>query len=829
MEDINFKKFICYILNCIGATENNKITIFYVDNELKKLAYDGNNSKVQYDDLKHTYAVGVIADARDVTDGVALDVSAPYTSLNDNASNIKQYFNIKQVPSYITIKDNNKQLNVSLSIHQAFNLIKVFFDAKKWYLSQYDNTQNKMSYSSINFRNDNPMYGGFKIAYDKANNEVDDATSSYDKFLANVLRDFIYMVSGATDKINNFDVTTLYVLSKINYYLAKRYAVLSIKNDPKDFYNALKEYNQIAAYDNSFFNNFTYYNKPLDAKDYPRYYQKQILDLLNVGNSTTNDNDVLSYLLVTETNEQIDDVDNPITYNDFNKKFSYLEIYKSLFDKGFESSYYDIKNKFDPINSDMRDIAEYSYNFDYTKIRRKQIVVIKQKINDDITVHFNKHETQIKDILSNIITAIVTVINMIKDNTKDITDKGNVNEAINEAKTIVSNNGVGGIAESVDGIVPSVELKNATTIAAAGAGAILKYYSNAAWTIADFNNNAGTAANNIRDAVIAAATAAGFDEVNRNAIVNDITNVFIKNVIKDVDIGNIPITAANNVIVKVITSDPIIKSLVTDDKITDLTDDFEDIRTIMQNCAQYGIINKDKNEIITGINDAKCKISVDIKSKFNRLIGMINNYKSNHIAALFKAIKSYIKKYSKDTFSSVYQSPTISYSLTPMNIRPLIDKRATESDLSNYAAQIASDSFINSNRLPTIPDFKSIDKVIGLLGGAPDINNSSNVYRTIFNKILNALNAKRIKLNDSDREIVDKKLNDLEEIEQYLKSTLSDYAKYASVTHQKGTVVGNTEIRNFLNDYENKLREYNKKSASVVRFIGRLTPYLYSY
>ena len=82
---------------------------------------------------------------------------------------------------------------------------------------------------------------------------------------------------------------------------------------------------------------------------------------------------------------------------------------------------------------------------------------------------------------------------------------------------------------------------------------------------------------------------------------------------------------------------------------------------------------------------------------------------------------------------------------------------------------------------------------------------------------------------EDNRDKVNTKLNDLEEIEQYLKSTLSDYAKYASVTHQKGTMVGYNDVKDFLNDYENKLREYNKKSASVVRFIGRLTPYLYSH
>ena len=255
MEDINFKKFICYILNCIGATENNKITVFYVDKDLKKIKYDTDNkSQIAFDELKYTYVTGAVAAADvDATDDA--DILALYTILNNNASNIKQYFNIKQVPSYITIKSNKKQLDVSQSIHQAFNLIKMFFDAKKWYLNQYTNNQNQMSYSSINFRSDKTMFGGFEINYKDGYKEVNNSTS-YDNFLANVLKDFIYMVSGQTNQIKNFDVITLYVLSKINYYLAKKYAILSINNKPEDFYDALNKYNQIVAYDNSFFKNF---------------------------------------------------------------------------------------------------------------------------------------------------------------------------------------------------------------------------------------------------------------------------------------------------------------------------------------------------------------------------------------------------------------------------------------------------------------------------------------------------------------------------------------------------------------------------------------------
>src|SRR5574344_1673159 len=179
MEDINFKKFICYILNCIGAAEDTKITVFYVDKDLKKIDYNAGASKIAYDDLKHTYA----DDAAAVVAAVA--GNSIYTTLNNNASNIKQYFNIKQVPSYITIKGNKQQLDVSQSIHQAFNLIKVFFDAKSWYLKQYRDLQNPISRSGIIFNSDNKrkFYGGNKIEYNDDNKTVKDIT--YDKLLSN--------------------------------------------------------------------------------------------------------------------------------------------------------------------------------------------------------------------------------------------------------------------------------------------------------------------------------------------------------------------------------------------------------------------------------------------------------------------------------------------------------------------------------------------------------------------------------------------------------------------------------------------------------------------
>lgn len=758
MEDINFNKFVCYILNCIGATENNKLTILYSDKILKKVPYNGDNSKINFKKLNYTYKDDAAVNAAGGAGVVDLaDVDISYTILNGDTSEIRKYFNIKEVASYVTNEANANQLNVSKSIFKAFNMIKVFFDAKNWYLQQYRNLQNQLSNSKFNFDHNESMYGGFNIKYDNTNENVTD-DASYNKFLGNVLKDFIYMITNNTDKIANFDVTTLYVLSKINYYLAKRYAVLSIKNNPDEFYEALNQYSKISAFNNSFFNNFTYYTKEIDDKNYPRYYQREILKLLNVGRLTEDDKDVLSYFLVKENNLDISNMTDDTSLNNIIAFNNYSTQYKSYFE-----------NNIQYINTYINFVSDYEL---INKIRNC-IVDISQNRQDIV-----------KDVVSAAAAAASAAADAdavtVATNTAITQYRNNFNTVINKYDFSRNNNEIKNTIKIV--AAAAADAARAAAVDAAGAA-----HAGDDIVAARANNAAAVAAAGAVDA--AAARAAD------NAIDNAIAAA----------VGAVAAGPAYNDYIKI---DVYIRNII-----------IAYIKKIIQGA----------DNIKTSIDTNEC-ITLNIKDEINNnIIKKINEIKKYYIPMFFKTIKPYIKKYSNNTFSSVYQSPTFTYSVTPINIRPLVYKRATETDLSNYAAQIASDSFINNNQLPTIPDFKSIDKVIGLLGGAPDINNSSNVYRTIFNKILNALNAKRIKLNDDDRDKVNTKLNDLEEIEQYLKSTLSDYAKYASVTHQKGTMVGYNDVKDFLNDYENKLREYNKKSASVVRFIGRLTPYLYSY
>lgn len=196
------------------------------------------------------------------------------------------------------------------------------------------------------------------------------------------------------------------------------------------------------------------------------------------------------------------------------------------------------------------------------------------------------------------------------------------------------------------------------------------------------------------------------------------------------------------------------------------------------------------------------------------------------VVRLFNTIKPFLKKQP----TVFYQTPITTYTYNPTNIRPLIYRRASEYDLSNFATQIASDAFLNKNKLPVIYDFKKIMEPVtkaSATGGCSDVNNSSNVYRTIYVKILNILNAKRITLDIEDKKKIETKLNQLEETENYLKEQLGNYAKYVSATQDKDTTIDYSKVKQFLNEYEDKIKEYNINTAKIIRFIGRLTPYLY--
>lgn len=467
MEDIKFHKFVCYILNCINANK----TFLYQDGDYKQVDYEDvtiggstfKRSKESFKDLNNN-AIYAGTDAK--------VVDATIKNYIEYFKNNREYFNIQQVPLYITSSTDDKILDIKKSIYQIFNILKTSFDAKKWYIDS-------------NFTPNKPSPQTFQLT----SKFIGGALTDYEQFLQFVIKDFILLLNNTVDGPTDIK---MYVLSKINYYIAKEYVKLVFNSITKS--EDKTEANK--PYEKSTLTGFKIYNKEYEDKHYPQYYQKEILDTMNIHVDKTDDED-----------------------------------------------------------------------------------------------------------------------------------------------------------------------------------------------------------------------------------------------------------------------------------------------------------------------EAKKLFNTDVKA----------------VVKLFNTIKPFLKKQP----TVFYQTPITTYTYNPTNIRPLIYRRASEYDLSNFATQIASDAFLNKNKLPVIYDFEKVTAPIAAVGGCSNVNNSSNVYRTIYVKILNILNAKRITLHNDDKTAIETKLNELEQTENYLKERLGDYAKYVSATQDKDKTIQYSDVQKFLNEYEDKIKQYNINSAKIVRFISRLTPYLY--
>lgn len=857
MEDTNFNKFICYILNYINAPDNRVVYINH-ENKFMQRDYTNDGRGVFKSPVDYPSALDKsVNDARidgalkiEIAAGAADAAAAANFKLITDLNNIKQYFNFKQLPKYI-LGDTNEKLNVSKCIFNTFNLIKTYFNAKIWYLQQYQNfTNSKSSSYYFNSKTTGPFYGGFDVKYDDTQEKISDKT--YDQFLANVLKDIIYMVSDDTESIQSFDGITLFILSKINHYLAKRYAVLSLNKANGKLPEALKKYGEAGAYDTEFLEKFTFYDKNIEINNYPRYYQRELLKLFNKGKGINTTDDISSYQLVTTTEKLIPEItEDNISIIKYIEYYNYLIWYQPYFKNNteYDTVYNAFKNNGN-LNQVRQNLIYAITKNSISTLTEKKVKKIYDNIN--FATHFDEYDEPISNVIKTIISGILAAGAAGAD-----AGAGAAAAGAGAAGTNAAN------AVNFDGIAVD-DIKNAIKVAAGAAGGAVYNFKNA--IAAGVAAGAGAGA----DAVAGAdADAAGVKEAARKIIKDvNVTDAAHNAVVAasvaitaaaadaaaraaagaaaaaDAAVGAVAAGAAagagarantNNYkayatafAAKIMTSDSVLEKILNSDmnKI-----DKKSIKTLIQNAINNSIIYKDENEIKKQINNTVVSIT-DIKAVLNNQIKSINDkYKKNHIAMLFKLIKSKTKNYTKNNSSNVYQSPTISYSVTPINIKPLVYKRATETDLSNYAAQIASDSFLHSNKLSAIPEIKTLkdtSSIIGpmMIGGSTNINNSSNVYRVIFDSILKKLNANNIKLDERDKEIVDQKLNELEEIEDYLKSTLSDYAKYASVSHPKGQIISYEEVHKFVTEYENKLREYNKNSAHMLKFIGKLTRYL---
>lgn len=171
------------------------------------------------------------------------------------------------------------------------------------------------------------------------------------------------------------------------------------------------------------------------------------------------------------------------------------------------------------------------------------------------------------------------------------------------------------------------------------------------------------------------------------------------------------------------------------------------------------------------------------------------------MTAVFKTIEKNLK--AKYYYSIKFKSNVPRYTPYPViptkiaNIKDLLEKY----DISYLMNQHIIDQFFKVNTLKQIPKFKAIIKKSG---GSSDIN----IYCQMLLNIANKLKLKNISINERDITAFNNKLNKIETIKNELQELVYQVLK--------------TKDKDKINEYNNKLTEYNKENHNIIKFLNQL-------
>ena len=171
------------------------------------------------------------------------------------------------------------------------------------------------------------------------------------------------------------------------------------------------------------------------------------------------------------------------------------------------------------------------------------------------------------------------------------------------------------------------------------------------------------------------------------------------------------------------------------------------------------------------------------------------------MTAVFKIIEKNLK--AKYYYSIKFKSNVPRYTPYPViptkiaNIKDLLEKY----DISYLMNQHIIDQFFKVNTLKQIPKFKTIIKKSG---GSSDIN----IYCQMLLNIANKLKLKNISINERDITAFNNKMNKIETIKNELQELVNQVLK--------------TKDKDKINEYNNKLTEYNKENHNIIKFLNQL-------
>ena len=174
------------------------------------------------------------------------------------------------------------------------------------------------------------------------------------------------------------------------------------------------------------------------------------------------------------------------------------------------------------------------------------------------------------------------------------------------------------------------------------------------------------------------------------------------------------------------------------------------------------------------------------------------------MSAVFKTIEKNLS--AKYYYPIKFKSNVPRYTPYPViptkiaNIKELFEKY----DINHLMNQHIINQFFKVNTLKQIPKFKLLTKS----GGSSDIN----IYHQMLLNIVNKLKLKNISINEHDITAFNNKLNKIETI----KNELQELVNQVLITNDKDKI----------NDYNNKLTEYNKENHNIIKFLNQLNKFI---
>ena len=773
----NFNKFICIILDCINS--DGKI-------------YSYSNSKFYLKDLvagDNLYST--FTDEEYHRDKKSLNI------VIDNLLKYQKYFNIQSLPKY---KITGDKIDLQITIPNIFNCIRESFDVENWYYDRIRNRKEENDKKYVNYLSKgmitnkelmNRTFFGGDPASDLtiANNIILNTKyySSYDLLLVNVLINFCYILND--DYYLSPNTLTMFVLSKIHYLIGKYYVINC------NYYKTIKQL------DNKILNLFAINDS---KSNYLSYYQNDISQFFNFKFAYTEmDNYMSRMLILNNVLFYLPNIINIIEQipNDYTNTI--IKIYNDVL-------IFIISKK------QQKEIAD-------TQLILKEYVLIKLLISISIytltTAKWKKPTAAAAAAASTAAAVTKAAVAVTKATEEAATAAEEAATAAEEARAAR--------AEAA---------KAATAAEAARAKAVKAARAKAAEEAAEAAVEAAEEAVAARAARAKAAEAAKkliekiltiIDNIKDNAlkisIKNQATN--IKNAIDDnaatLDNTKEYANNINNSITMAITTiknnilttlkDNTIKYVHEILKIYDKVEDYDidSMKRFFNN--NKPMIKSFKDFLI----DNKYVISVgSIDTLFNKLQNdpftnpiTLDEYnvlqKGNvmFMTAVFKTIEKNLR--AKYYYPIKFKSNVPRYTPYPViptkiaNIKDLLEKY----DISYLMNQHIIDQFFKVNTLKQIPKFKTIIKKSG---GSSDIN----IYCQMLLNIANKLKLKNISINERDITAFNNKMNKIETIKNELQELVNQVLK--------------TKDKDKINEYNNKLTEYNKENHNIIKFLNQL-------